>query len=84
MVENYGYVLDVKKFNLDKLVETSKRNDNFESLRKLSKIEGVKSVNVNFDKETAVVLYQPQIITPKEIDEIVNNIAGGLYKVVIK
>ncbi len=52
--------------------------------RKLSKIEGIESVDVDFKKEAATVLYQPKLITPEEIDGVVNEIAGGIYKVIKK
>jgi mercuric ion binding protein len=50
--------------------------------RKLSKVEGIESVDVDFKTESAKVSYQPKLITPTKIDEVVNNIAGGIYKVV--
>jgi len=50
---------------------------------KLSKTEGVKFAEVNFEKKTGVVEYDANKVSEKEIVKVVEQIAGGdLYKVV--
>ncbi len=50
---------------------------------KLSKIDGVKYVNVNFEEKLGKIEYDTHKINKNEITDVIQNIAGGdLYKVV--
>jgi mercuric ion binding protein len=50
---------------------------------KLSKTEGVSFAKVSFDKKKGIVEYNANIVSEKEIVNVVEQIAGGdLYKVV--
>jgi len=48
--------------------------------KKLSKMEGVKSVTVDFDKELAMVEYDQAKVTPTSLEETVTK-TGDMYKV---
>lgn len=49
---------------------------------KLSKVDGIKSANVNFEKKNGIVEFDANQISEKEIVNVVEKIAGGdLYKI---
>ena len=50
--------------------------------KKLSVTDGVLSAEVNFEEKAAYVNYHPEQISEKELVEVIENIADGVYKVV--
>ncbi len=49
---------------------------------KLSKVDGIKTANVNFEKKNGIVEFDVNQISEKEIVDVVEKIAGGdLYKI---